>query len=66
MRQYDARETKRNFRDFHREDHGLLLMVHEGPAARVEVELAETAKIAHGAGLTPADGQGGPGLAGPP
>ena len=57
MRQYDARETKRNFRDVYREDDGLLLMVHEGPAARVEVELAETAKIAQAAGLTPADGK---------
>ena len=57
MRQYDARETKRNFRDYFREDDGLLLMVHEGPDARVEVELAETAKIAQAAGLTPADGK---------
>jgi len=57
MRQYDERETKRNFRDFLREGNGLLLMVHEGPAARVEVELSETAKIATAAGLTPADGK---------
>lgn len=55
MRQYDAREVRRMFRDYAREDQSLLIMVHEGPAARVEVELAELAKIAADAGLSPAD-----------
>ena len=57
MRQYDARETKRNFRDHARDTDALLLMVHEGPAARVAVELVETASIAQAAGLAPCDGK---------
>jgi alkyldihydroxyacetonephosphate synthase len=55
MRQYDAREVRRMFRDHAREGQSLLIMVHEGPAARVEVELIELARIAAAAGLTPAD-----------
>ncbi|MDR3513053.1 MAG: FAD-binding oxidoreductase [Caulobacteraceae bacterium] len=55
MRQYDAREVRRMFRDYARDDQSLLIMVHEGPAARVEVELAEVASIAQAAGLSPAD-----------
>ena len=57
MRQYDAREVRRLFRDHAQGDQSLLIMVHEGPAARVEVELAEVAAIAAAAGLTRADPQ---------
>jgi alkyldihydroxyacetonephosphate synthase len=55
MRQYDGREVRRLFRDHAREDQALLLMVHEGPAARVEVELAKVAALCAASGLTPAD-----------
>jgi alkyldihydroxyacetonephosphate synthase len=55
MRQYDAREVRRMFRDHARDGQSLLIMVHEGPAARVEVELTEVGKIATAAGLAPAD-----------
>jgi len=53
MRFYDARETRRMFRD---QDEGrpLLIMVHEGPEGRVEAELAAIAEIAAREGLTPA------------
>ncbi|MGH0036622.1 MAG: FAD-binding oxidoreductase [Myxococcota bacterium] len=54
MRQYDAAEVKRNFRDYASGDAGLLLMVHEGPAARVEAELEAVAQCAERAGLTAA------------
>ena len=35
MRQYDVRETRRTFRQWSTDAHGMLLMVHEGPAGRV-------------------------------
>ncbi len=54
MRQYDPTEARRNFRDFAQDDHGLLLMVHEGPSARVDAELAAVGDIAQRAGLEPA------------
>lgn len=55
MRQYDADEVRRNFRDHVSGDRGLLLLVHEGPAARVDAELAAVDAIARRAGLEPAD-----------
>ena len=51
MRQYDAAEARRNFRDHHKEDHGVLLMVHEGPKTRVDAELSAVERIATNAGL---------------
>ncbi len=51
MRQYDSSEAHRLFPDQARGDDAFLLFVHEGPAARVEAELAATRAIAHGAGL---------------
>jgi alkyldihydroxyacetonephosphate synthase len=63
MRQYDASEVARNFKDYVSAadaDHGLLLMVHEGPAARVEVELEAVDRLARRAGLTPAPEGVGP------
>ena len=39
MRQYDLPETKRNFKEYVREEDSLLIMVHEGPAARVDAEI---------------------------
>jgi alkyldihydroxyacetonephosphate synthase len=54
MRQYDAAEVKRNFRDFVSGDDGLLVMVHEGPAARVDVEVEAVDRLARRAGLRPA------------
>ncbi len=55
MRQYDASEAKRNFPDQAREDIGMLIMVHEGPTARVDVELAAIEKIATQYNLEKAD-----------
>lgn len=46
MRQYDAMETQRMFSSQARGDDALLLLVHEGPAARVDVEVAGIADIA--------------------
>ncbi|NJN51880.1 MAG: FAD-binding oxidoreductase [Gammaproteobacteria bacterium] len=40
MRQYDAIEAQRSFAAHARADHGMLILVHEGPAARVAAELA--------------------------
>jgi alkyldihydroxyacetonephosphate synthase len=54
MRQYDAAEARRNFRDHAAEGQGLLLMVHEGPATRVAVEIDAVNEWASEAGLTPA------------
>jgi alkyldihydroxyacetonephosphate synthase len=54
MRQYDASEVKRNFRDLTVDtanDRGLLLMVHEGPASRVTAELQAIEAIASEFGL---------------
>jgi alkyldihydroxyacetonephosphate synthase len=63
MRQYDAAEVTRNFRDLTAEtanDRGLLLMVHEGPASRVAAELEAVAAIAAEHGLEPAPEEVGP------
>lgn len=63
MRQYDAAETGRNFRDQTAEtakDRGLLLMVHEGPASRVAVEVEAVDAIAKGLGLEVAPNEIGP------
>lgn len=54
MRQYDPIETRRSFPDHFREDHGLLIMVHEGPASRVDVEMQACAELAQDAGCQPA------------
>ncbi|HIF94480.1 MAG: FAD-binding oxidoreductase [Myxococcales bacterium] len=63
MRQYDASEVTRNFRDLTAEtanDRGLLLMVHEGPASRVAAELEAVASIAAEHGLEAAPEELGP------
>jgi alkyldihydroxyacetonephosphate synthase len=46
MRQYDARETKSKFEEYARGEDCLLIMVHEGPAARVDVEMAACRELA--------------------
>jgi alkyldihydroxyacetonephosphate synthase len=46
MRQYDYRETKRNFEGYERGDDSILIMVHEGPKGRVEAEIKECLEIA--------------------
>ena len=51
MRQYDGREVARMFPDHARGDSPLVLLVHEGPAVRVEAERAAVAELAAGAGL---------------
>jgi alkyldihydroxyacetonephosphate synthase len=54
MRQYDAAEAKRGFAGEAREGEGLLLMVHEGPRPRADLELVEVSRLAETAGLAPA------------
>ena len=54
MRQYDAVEAGRQFSEQAREGQGMLLLVHEGPAARVEVETAACAALAREMGCQPA------------
>ncbi len=51
MRQYDAAEAGRNFKDWAADDRGMLLMVHEGPATRVDAEIEAVDAIARRAGL---------------
>lgn len=46
MRQYDSTEAHRLFPDQARGDDALILMVHEGPAAAVEAEVAGVADLA--------------------
>ncbi|HVZ30797.1 MAG TPA: FAD-linked oxidase C-terminal domain-containing protein, partial [Polyangiaceae bacterium] len=58
LRQYDAREVARLFGKFRRENACLLLVVHEGPRARVDAEQADTAKI-----MLEAGGESGPAAA---
>lgn len=53
MRQYDARESRRQGGP---EDACLILLVHEGPAARVAVETAAVAGMAQTAGAKAAQG----------
>ena len=55
MRQYDHPEVDRLFKDHVKGEDALLLLVHEGPEARVNAELAATSAIAANAGLTKAD-----------
>lgn len=57
MRQYDASEVIRLFPDYVLDGYGLLLMVHEGPADRVNAELNAVESIALANGLTCADSQ---------
>jgi len=54
MRQYDQIEARRSFSDQFREGHGLLIMVHEGPASRVDVEIQACNELAKDAGYQPA------------
>lgn len=51
MRQYDHPEVARNFPDHVRGENAVLLMVHEGPKARVEAEIEDVTRIALAAGL---------------
>ncbi len=55
MRQYDWPEVDRLFKDHLRGEDALLLMVHEGPASRVDAERAATDEIAKRLGLASAD-----------
>ena len=57
MRLYDAKEARRSFKDHAREGEGLLLMIHEGPRARVEAEVAGVTALAQAAGLAAAPAQ---------
>jgi len=51
MRQYDAIEAQRSFAAHAKPDHGLLIMVHEGPAERVAIELEASDELARKMGL---------------
>ncbi len=57
MRQYDSTEAQRLFPDYARGSDALLLLVHEGPAARVEAEMAACAALAAEVGCRPAPGE---------
>ena len=46
MRQYDASEVKRLFPQYARGEDCLIILVHEGPAAKTEVEISACAEIA--------------------
>ena len=50
VRQYDAMEVNRLFPDQARGEEALLVMVHEGPAARVDLEIDACARLAAEAG----------------
>ncbi|MCU0669634.1 MAG: FAD-binding oxidoreductase, partial [Myxococcota bacterium] len=54
-RLYDAREARRNFRDFVPRDRSLLLLLHEGGEAAVEAEVAAVATLCREGGGVPAD-----------
>jgi alkyldihydroxyacetonephosphate synthase len=54
LRQYDAVESERMFGAYARSGDGLLVVVHEGPAARVDAEVAGVAGIAAQMGAEPA------------
>jgi len=67
MRQYDASEVARNFKDYTSgtnstspEERGVLLMVHEGPSGRVAAELEAVDAIATANGLERAPDEIGP------
>jgi alkyldihydroxyacetonephosphate synthase len=49
-RLYDARESRRNFRDFVPKDRALLLLLHEGPASAVAAESEALARLCREAG----------------
>lgn len=55
VRLYDARESRRGFRDFVPRGRALLLLLHEGPAAAVDAELAAVGAICRESGATPTD-----------
>ena len=55
VRQYDAVEVRRLFPDQARGEEALLLMVHEGPAARVDLEMEACARLAAEVGCEPGD-----------
>lgn len=59
VRQYDAREARRTFRPWSVEGQGMLLMAHEGPAGRVDAEVAAVDDLASSCGLTRADDEVG-------
>lgn len=51
MRLYDEVESVRHAGDHHRGGYGVLMLVHDGPAVRVDLEVAEVRRIALEAGL---------------
>jgi alkyldihydroxyacetonephosphate synthase len=55
MRQYDASEVARLFPDFVQDEQCLILLVHEGPASRVDAEILTVESIMANLGLNPAD-----------
>ena len=55
MRQYDASEVARLFPDYVQDDSCLILLVHEGPAARVDAEVTAVQSIMATLGLSAAD-----------
>ena len=55
MRQYDASEVARLFPDYVQDDSCLILLVHEGPAARVDAEVTAVESIMATLGLSAAD-----------
>lgn len=57
MRLYDAAEARRHFPDHARDGQAILILVHEGPASRVEAEIAAVTGIAVGRGLAVGDPQ---------
>ena len=54
MRLYDASEVERNFPDYKQQNDTLLLLIHEGPAAVVDAEVAACSVLASNHGCTPA------------
>ena len=55
MRQYDASEVARLFPDYVQDDSCLILLEHEGPAARVDAEVTAVESIMATQGLSAAD-----------
>ena len=55
MRQYDASEVARLFPDYVQEDSCLMLLLHEGPASRVDAEVTAVESIMATQGLSAAD-----------
>jgi len=55
MRQYDASEVARLFPDYVQDEQCLILLVHEGPAPRVDAEIHAVQSIMAELGLNPAD-----------